>query len=192
VNADNNTVTVGTAAARIPLAVNGNMRLDGSATIEGAAKVNAVTDSTSKDTGALMVEGGVGIEKALFVGGAVTAGRVVATGDADITGVLYANGGVLTSARWDFTDTTQNDWFQKFVNIIPIGKILQVKGFLWYRADPARDPIRCSANEITRINDNTIEIRCIGFNTTIYIQNITCINGNNSAVTSGGNFYVSW
>jgi hypothetical protein len=49
--------------------------------------VNAVTDSTGKDTGALVVEGSAGIEKALFVGGAVTTG-VAGAGTIKVKGEL--------------------------------------------------------------------------------------------------------
>jgi hypothetical protein len=50
----------------------------------GATTITNTTDSTDKDTGALVVEGGVGIEKNLSVGG-----------DLDISGTLAVNGTIL-------------------------------------------------------------------------------------------------
>jgi hypothetical protein len=136
-------------------------------------------------TGDISAEGDVRAE------GAVTAGRIAATGGADITGTLYTSGGVLTSSEWSFTNTTQNDWFQKFVNIIPIGKSLQVKGLIYYRYDVSADTIACLANIIARINTNTIEIRCINISGRAKIQNITCTNGNSGIITNSSGS-ISW
>jgi len=48
--------------------VTGNLNA-GITTLSGAVKASATTESTTKDTGAVIVEGGVGIEKNLNVGG---------------------------------------------------------------------------------------------------------------------------
>ena len=61
----------------------------GSLNISGASGINTIdstVQSSSKDTGALVIEGGVGIEKNLFVGGGAEV-----TGLTTITGVLDAN-----------------------------------------------------------------------------------------------------
>ena len=54
--------------------------------IGGAVKFNDTTQSSSKDTGSVILEGGAGIEKNLFVGGGAEI-----TGVATVTGVLDAN-----------------------------------------------------------------------------------------------------
>jgi hypothetical protein len=64
-----------------------------SATIESALKVNDTTQSTDKDTGALIVEGGAGIEKNLNVGGAVKIDDTTQSTGKD-NGSLIVEGGV--------------------------------------------------------------------------------------------------
>jgi len=71
-----------------------NLHIDGTATlnnlsITGSQTVSATTQSTDKDTGAFVVEGGVGIEKNVNVGGnlAVT-GTTDLTGNTSVTGTL--------------------------------------------------------------------------------------------------------
>ena len=77
--------------------------------------LNDGTDSTNKDTGALIVEGGVGIEKHLNVGlaanvtGTVTAGNLTTAGNASVAGtsnlaILNANGQVTFTAATASSD----------------------------------------------------------------------------------------
>ncbi len=63
-------------------------------TLTGAdLRINIATDSATKDTGALIVEGGVGIEKSLNVGGNINvAGVSTFAGIATFTGDLYVGG----------------------------------------------------------------------------------------------------
>ncbi len=70
-----------------------------SITIESTPKllVKNTTDSTDKDTGAVIIEGGVGIEKNLNVGVDLGIGR-----DVTITGNLSVNGGDLTTTATTF------------------------------------------------------------------------------------------
>ena len=70
-----------------------------SVTIESTPKllVKNTTDSTDKDTGAVIVEGGVGIEKNLTVGVDLKVDR-----DGEITGDLAVNGGDLTTTAETF------------------------------------------------------------------------------------------
>jgi hypothetical protein len=76
----------------------GNLIIDSSAgttQINDAVYVNDATQSTSKDTGSIITEGGVGIEKDLYVGGPVnlaTSGGITTTG-----GDLYVNGDLYVS-----------------------------------------------------------------------------------------------
>jgi hypothetical protein len=62
---------------------------------------SGVTQSTSKDTGNLVVEGGVGIERDVFIGGSITAGV-----NATIDGNLIANGDVTLGTIEDSTVNT--------------------------------------------------------------------------------------
>lgn len=48
--------------------------------LTGTLTQSLTTDSTSKDTGAIITEGGVGIEKALFVGTTINAGTALSVG----------------------------------------------------------------------------------------------------------------
>jgi hypothetical protein len=76
----------------------GNLILDSSAgttQINDALYINDSTPSTTKDTGSIITEGGVGIEGNLNVGGIVklaTSGGITTTG-----GDLYVNGDLYTT-----------------------------------------------------------------------------------------------
>ena len=59
--------------------------------------INNTTDSTDKDTGAVVVEGGVGIEKKLYVGTDLAIG-----GNATVSGDLAVNGGDITTTATTF------------------------------------------------------------------------------------------
>jgi hypothetical protein len=79
-----------------------------------AAIIRATTDSSNKDTGALVVEGGIGIEKNLSVGVNLTVGGTAAiTGNTTLTGDIAVNGGDITTNQTTFnlietTATTLN------------------------------------------------------------------------------------
>ena len=81
------------------------LTVSGVSTFAGAVQANATTESTTKDTGALIVEGGVGIEKNLNLGTTIkmdsTAGVVTATTfkgnlTGDVTGNTSGTAGGLT------------------------------------------------------------------------------------------------
>ena len=61
--------TLGAAADNVVVKLSGDQTVAGAKTFSGITTVSNTTESTTKDTGALVVEGGVGIEKALNVGG---------------------------------------------------------------------------------------------------------------------------
>jgi hypothetical protein len=79
-----------------------------------AAIVRATTDSSTKDNGALIVEGGAGIEKNLNVGVNLSVGGTAAiTGNTTLTGDIAVNGGDITTNQTTFnlvetTATTLN------------------------------------------------------------------------------------
>ena len=71
----------------------GTVDINNSVEIAGITTLQDTTQSSSKDTGALVVEGGVGIEKNLFVGGgAEVTGILTVTNDADFNGSIDVDG----------------------------------------------------------------------------------------------------
>jgi len=110
------TTITGTLDANGALDVDGHTELDdvnvaGAATFAGAIDANSTSDfngvvtvsnttqSSSKDTGAIIVEGGAGIEKNLFVGGGAQV-----TGVTTITGTLDANGALDVDGHTELDD----------------------------------------------------------------------------------------
>jgi len=102
--------------------LSGNLILDSSAgttQINDAIYINDTTDSTSKDTGSIITEGGVGIEKRLNVGGQVnlaTQGGITTTGgDLYVGGDLYINDDIVldefTARKGIFTESLQTKDF---------------------------------------------------------------------------------
>ena len=72
----------------------------------GQVQIIQTTQSTSKDTGALVVEGGVGIEKNVYVGGALNV-----TGNTNLSAELRANANIrMTNAgpKITFVDSDHN------------------------------------------------------------------------------------
>ena len=67
-----------------------SLTVSGITTLTGAVQAKSTTDSTTKDTGALIVEGGVGVEK-----------NIVAGGDVRITGNINAGIATFTSVAGD-------------------------------------------------------------------------------------------
>lgn len=64
----------------------------GAQNIAGIKTFTDTTDSTSKDTGAIITEGGIGVEKAVFAGGKITTADLTASASST-TGSLIAGGG---------------------------------------------------------------------------------------------------
>jgi enhancing lycopene biosynthesis protein 2 len=74
-------------------------------TITDVLTVSGTTQSSSKDTGTLILQGGAGIEKNLFVGGGAEI-----TGITTVTGVLDANSNVDIAGDVDIDNTSQNQF----------------------------------------------------------------------------------
>ena len=67
-----------------------------SGTLVGPITISDTTDSTSKDTGALIVEGGVGIEKSVHVGAALSVtDRLFVGGESEFIGIVTFRGGTV-------------------------------------------------------------------------------------------------
>ena len=65
-------------------------------TFSGALTISDTTDSTNKDTGAIICEGGVGIEKSVHVGAALSVtDRLFVGGQSEFIGVATFRGGTV-------------------------------------------------------------------------------------------------
>ena len=74
----------------------GNLSWMTSGTLVGPITISDTTDSTSKDTGALIVEGGVGIEKSVHVGAALSVtDRLFVGGESEFIGIVTFRGGTV-------------------------------------------------------------------------------------------------
>ena len=74
----------------------GNLSWMTSGTLVGPITISNTTESTSKDTGALIVEGGVGIEKSLHVGAAVSiTDDLFVKGESEFIGIVTFRGGTV-------------------------------------------------------------------------------------------------
>jgi hypothetical protein len=70
--------------------------INSSVTISGITTVESTVDSTSKDTGALIVEGGVGIEKSVHIGAALSVtSNLYVGGQSEFIGVVTFRGGTI-------------------------------------------------------------------------------------------------
>jgi hypothetical protein len=113
-NAINDIVTfLGNSAASITLPANVGITLSGTAVISGVTcTLSGTTDSTTKDTGCLVVEGGIGVEKQVCVG---TNLLVLGTTDSTTkdTGCVIVEGGIgvektlVTGGKVLVKDTTE-------------------------------------------------------------------------------------
>ena len=101
------------------LEVDDDVKFNSQLEVDGLVKFNDTTDSSSKDTGALIVDGGVGIEKKLFVGNDTVIDGTTQSTNKD-TGALIVDGGVgiekniniggagVIAGRLDVDDTTDS------------------------------------------------------------------------------------
>ena len=88
-----------------PVTFNKDVRINGDLSFSGAVRIKDQTDSTSTNSGALRVAGGVGIGSNLYVGGGTTmTGRLTGAG-ATFSGDLYAanisSGSSITAGNWN-------------------------------------------------------------------------------------------
>jgi hypothetical protein len=83
--------------------------------VSGITTISNTTDSTNKDTGALIVEGGVGIEKNLNVGGNVTLGNDANTDTVTFTSKINSSVLPSTNGTLDLGGTS-NKWNNVYAN----------------------------------------------------------------------------
>lgn len=78
-------------ANNIGVGVNGTKVLDVATTglgVTGIVTVSSTTDSTTKDTGSIITEGGIGVEKAIVTGTGITSGTTVTVGSSLLTDTI--------------------------------------------------------------------------------------------------------
>ena len=84
----------------------GTIILDDQARINGITTITNTTQSSSKDNGALVVEGGVGIEKNLNVGGNLDVDGDTTLDTTNIDGTLTVNGNITVTGTSNITATS--------------------------------------------------------------------------------------
>jgi hypothetical protein len=89
----NNVTVDGNLTVNGDIALGDDIVVTDTLTVNGITTLASTTDSTTKDNGALIVDGGVGIEKRLNVGGQVSALATTASNNTT-TGALVVTGGV--------------------------------------------------------------------------------------------------
>ena len=83
----------------------GNLSWMTSGTLVGPITISDTTDSTTKDTGALILEGGLGVEKDVTVGAAVSIGdRLFVKGESEFIGIVTFRGGTIRLGDGDTDD----------------------------------------------------------------------------------------
>lgn len=101
------TLTIG--ATGNPIQIGGAFGVTGASTLTGALIGDATTDSTSTTTGAFQTDGGLGVAKALWVGGlANIAGAATLQSTLAVSGQITAGGAAVASpiVRIEGTDAT--------------------------------------------------------------------------------------
>jgi len=88
---------------------NDDLRLQASSSsFSGSLTIDSTTQSTSKDTGALIVEGGLGLEKNAFIGGNLDVDGIADLDGVNVSGVATFSSSASFSSSVSFTNTTDN------------------------------------------------------------------------------------
>ena len=115
----NDTTEATSSSAPASVQIDGGVGIVKKLFVGGDTKIESTTQSTNKDTGALIVEGGVGIEKKVNIGGDTKIESTTESTNKD-TGALVVEGGVgiekntniggdaTVTGRLDVDDTTQS------------------------------------------------------------------------------------
>jgi len=159
-----------------------SFNLTGSGTLGTTLVVNSTTDSSSKDTGAIVTEGGLGVEKSATMGGNLT---VSGTGTSSVGGFLNANGGVraVSTASYSpgstgsgvevlYITSTDAGYVQSYDRAGSAYKPLNVEGSLVVMANASGGKVLIgtqtdSANGKLQLATHTTSAGGIGFGTDI-------------------------
>lgn len=170
-----------------------NLLISTGGTSAGNVFINNTTESTSKDTGALVVEGGLGVEKNIWAGGTIKntnttestskdTGAIVTEGGVGIEKNIY-NGGLIRSAKGRYptgwlqtTSITENDIFDAIDSDIPTtGEHRMVSGII------REGSVAYIVAYMTRTSSIVITFHCgqAGADTT---SDITVTDGNSNVI----------
>jgi hypothetical protein len=112
-----NTYDIGASGATRPrnLFLAGNSTVGGNETVTGTITVDSTTDSSSTTTGSIQTDGGVGIAKALYVGGNATLGDAT-TDTVTVNGYMGIGGAALASSSISLRSSALTGTAQTGVN----------------------------------------------------------------------------
>ena len=84
-------------------------------TLVGPLTISDTTDSTTKDTGAFIIDGGLGVEKSVTVGAAVSIGdRLFVKGESEFIGIVTFRGGTIRLGDGDTDDVVVGGEFAMY------------------------------------------------------------------------------
>ena len=113
----------GSTTLQTTLNVKGATDLDTTLNVDGNATFNATTNSTNKDTGALIIQGGIGIEKNLNVGG-----NTIISGSTNIQSTLNVDGSTTLQTTLNVKGATDLDTTLNVDGATTLQTTLNVKG----------------------------------------------------------------
>ena len=142
---------------------NDDILIRGNLKTTGTVEFKNTTQSTSKDTGAVVVEGGVGIEKNLYVGGnSSITGDITISGNTSITGLTTISG-----------DTTLS-------NNVSISGITTISSLLDANGGATIDNIRIGVADNNEIDTSTGNLTLDSAGGTVNVDDNLSVSGNTS------------
>ena len=165
---DNTLLVQGTSAGHTAFrvhakdsAANSETKVFGSLEVDGAVNFDATTQATSTSTGALVVDGGVGIDKNLHVGGTIFG---------DVQGDLTGNADTVTVT----TNSDNNNRRVVFCNQTSTGDAsLFIDGGLNY--NPSTNQLRVSGDVVAFVSDDRLKTNRVAL--TGALDKVCSLNG---------------